>query len=457
MLTLPVDQEIQQLINRLSDQLDAKRKRGLLRETYYNQKRVLRQITTIVPPQYYRLGLVLGWAAKPVDLLANRCNLDGMRPTGSNVIDQTVKTVWDDNQLDIELTSAFTSTLVQGVTFLVNVAEDTGRVHAYDGLHATGDWNPKTRRMDNLLYVAARDNGEPSEIALYLPDRTVELANRGGWEVVSDEPNPWGQLLVEPMVFTPRISRPMGHSRISRATMALSDAAIRALVRMEGHLDIYSYPEYWVLGADLSIFENDDGSRQNVLQARMDRLKGLPDDDEAVNPRVSVQQFAASDPTPHLAGLNAYAKLLARETQLPDTAFALTDMANPTSAESYDASQYELIAMADRTTKLWSRPIRLAMQRAVAIANGDKTISDELKGLDTNWRSTRFLSRAAEADAGLKQLQAMPWLAETTVGLKLLGMSDPDIQQALTEKRRADGRQLLSDLNVAETTELPEG
>src|SRR5690606_39272997 len=69
--------------------------------------------------------------------------------------------------------------------------------------------------------------------------------------------------------------------------------------------------------------------------------QGHPDDDDAENPRADVKQFPAATPEPHLASLNAYAKMFARATSLPDTAVAITDLSNPTSAEAYDASQYE--------------------------------------------------------------------------------------------------------------------
>jgi hypothetical protein len=39
----------------------------------------------------------------------------------------------------------------------------------------------------------------------------------------------------------------------------------------------------------------------------------------------------------------------------------------------------------------------------------------------------------------MKQLTAVPWLAETTVGLELLGLSDQQITQAMSEKRRTVG------------------
>jgi hypothetical protein len=61
--------------------------------------------------------------------------------------------------------------------------------------------------------------------------------------------HPWG-VPAEPMVYDYRVARPFGTSRISRAVMAAHDAALRTLIRMEGHADTYSFPEMWMLGAD---------------------------------------------------------------------------------------------------------------------------------------------------------------------------------------------------------------
>ena len=38
----------------------------------------------------------------------------------------------------------------------------------------------------------------------------------------------------------------------------------------------------------------------------------------------------------------------------------------------------------------------------------------------------------------------MPWLGETEVGLELLGMSEPQIKRALSERRRVAGRDVLA-------------
>src|SRR5690606_41167465 len=100
----------------------------------------------------------------------------------------------------------------------------------------------------------------------------------------------------------------------------------------------------------------------------------------------------------------------------------ITDMANPTSAEAYDASQYELIAEAEGTTDDWSPYLRRAMIRALAMANGIpiQDVPPEWATIAPHWRKPRYLSRSAAADAGVKQIAAVPWLAETEVGLELL-------------------------------------
>ena len=65
------------------------------------------------------------------------------------------------------------------------------------------------------------------------------------------------------------------------------------------------------------------------------------------------------------------------------------------------------------------------------------------------------LSRASQADAGMKQLAAVPWLAETDVGLELLGLSDQQITRAMSQRRRAVGRDVLTTINQRIATNPP--
>lgn len=460
-ITLPgIDDDTNALLAQLLRVLADRHERNQLRADYYDAHRMIRQLSPVVPPQYYRLGLVLGWTAKAVDGLARRCNLDGFAWPDGDLDSLGGSTIWDQNHLGSEVNSAIIASLIHGPAFLVNTEGDAGEptslIHVKNALDATGTWNPRKRGLDNLLSILARDpEGNPTQLALYLDGRTILATASTGlggrtWDVEITD-HEWG-VPAEPLVYKPRVGRAFGSSRISRPVMALQDAAVRSLVRLEGHMDVYSYPELWMLGADESIFRNRD--RWEVM---LGRLKGIPDDEDATTPRADVKQFPAADPQPHLAALNAVAKMFARETSLPDTALAITDLVNPTSADAYDASQYELIAEAEGATDDWTPALRRAMVRALAIANdvAIADVPDSWLSIDCKWRDPRFQSRAALADAGLKQLTAVPWLADSDVGLELLGLDEGQIKRALAFKRQQAGSSLVDKLLAARPATSP--
>jgi hypothetical protein len=70
------------------------------------------------------------------------------------------------------------------------------------------------------------------------------------------------------------------------------------------------------------------------------RVKGIPDNEEATNPRADVKQFqAASARSRTSTMLKQQAQLFSGETQYPLTSLGVSDMSNPTSADSYVASR----------------------------------------------------------------------------------------------------------------------
>ena len=446
--------ETEDLFNRLAANLRARQDRNFKLDCYYDGKRAIRQIGSVIPPQYYRLGLILGWSAKAVDALARRCNLEMFVWPDGDLDSLGAQEIWDQNLLGSEVNQGITSSLLHGPVFTVvtegNEGEPDVLIHFKDALNATGEWNARRRGLDNLLSVTACDEeGKWSELALYLDGETVTAQRVGGtWTIVDVSEHSLG-VPVDMLPYKPRLKRPFGSSRISRPVRALQDRAVNEWARLEGHMDVYSFPEFWMLGADESLFKNSDGSQKASWQIMLGRIKGIPDDEDATNPRADVKQFPASSPEPHLATLNAYAKLFARETSLPDSALAITDVSNPTSAESYDASQYELIAEAEGAADDWSPGLRRTFLRALAAKNGESEIPAEWASIDARWRDPRYQSRAAKADAGSKVIGSVPWLAETEVGLELLGLDDQQIRRALSEKRRMTGSGILQRLTAA--------
>lgn len=439
-------------LNLLVEQLAQKRRRNFMRSSIYDGKRAVRQVGTVIPPQYTNLGLALGWAAKGVDGLGRRCTLEDMIWADGDIDSLGLDELLDDNFLLSEVAQARTDSLIHGVSYLITTKgmddEPAALFHTKDALNATGEWNNRTRRLDNLISVTSWKDGKINSFVLYLKDMTISADKSSGkWVVEDRSEHSWG-VPVDPMVYRPRGSRRMGRSRISRPAISHQDSAIRALVRLEGHMDIYTIPKMILLGADESVFKNADGTLKASWQVALGRVFGIPDDEDAETPRADVKQFNAASPEPHLAQLNALAKLMAREMDMSDADFALTDMSNPTSEGSYSEARENLIAEAEGATDDWSISIRRAVTRALAIQNDLTEVPKEWRSIKAKWRDPRFLSRAAAADAGSKQLAAVPWLAETEVGLKLLGLSTQDIEIATAERRRGQVGSLIDSLRT---------
>ena len=441
-------------VNRLLEHLENKQERNLLRLSYYDGKRAARQIGSVIPPQYYRTGIVLGWSAKSVDMLGRRCNLDSFVWPDGDLDSLGYRDLLDGNHLMSRINSAKNASLINGVSFLVNTRGDTSKgepaslIHVKDALNATGTWNSRKGALDDLLSVTSRDDdGKVNGLVLYLDGLTVtaERENRT-WNVDHAE-HPWG-VPAEPVVYKPSEVRPFGMSRISRPIMSIHDRALREVVRLEGHMDVFSMPQFVLLGASEEIFKNPDGSQKASWQIALGRVLGVPDDEDATNPRADVKQFAAASPEPHLAALKQLAAEFSGEASIPLTSLGVSDQSNPTSADSYIASREDLIAEAEGATDDWSLPLRRSLMRGLAIQNGLSEVPREWRTIDDKWRSPVHTSRAAAADAGAKQLGAAPWLAETEVGLELLGLSEQQIRRAMAEKRRAAGRQLLANITA---------
>ena len=225
------------LANYLLDRLDKRSGRNLLRLSFYDGKRAARQMSAVVPPQYNALGLVLGWSAKSVDALGRRCSLDAFSWADGDLDVLGMAQFAEDNMLMSELSGARTKALINGVSFLVNTTGAEGEpkslLHAKDALNATGTWSARARRLENLISVTERVEDKPTAFVLYLDGLTIPCAKVDGrWEASDRQPHPYG-VPAEALIYKPQ-GREFGYSRISRPIMGLQDAAVRALIRMEG-------------------------------------------------------------------------------------------------------------------------------------------------------------------------------------------------------------------------------
>lgn len=147
--------------NKLIDGLVARMPRNLERASFYDGKRAVSQVGSVIPPQYMRMANALGWVAKGVDGLARRCNIDEFVWTDGDLGSTGFYEFADENFLLADLTQARTDSLINGVSYVVTThgaeGEPGALVHVRDGLRAFGSWNQRKRRLDDLLTVGRVD------------------------------------------------------------------------------------------------------------------------------------------------------------------------------------------------------------------------------------------------------------------------------------------------------------
>lgn len=440
----------QQALSALHKQLAGKQARNQTRANYYDAKQAIRYISPTMPAVFQQLATVLGWPAKAVDLLANRCVLDEFVAPGLDVGSLGVAELWDDNQMPAESSQATTSALIHAVAWLIATkgaeGEPAALITARDALSGTGMWNRRTRRLDSFLSVIERnDEGQPVDLALYFPDRIVEARKSDGQWTVDRREHNLGRVPVEPVTFKPRLGRPFGASRVSRPVMAMTDMAMRTVLRSEVTAELYSIPQQLILGGDEAMFTDGNGNPRDAMAYVVGKVLGIPINEETGEAPEVVHTPQASQ-SPHMEQLRSLAMLFAGEASIPITSLGIAHDANPTSAEAYFASREDLIGLAETTTNQWSVPYQRTMLTALQLREGLDEIPADWRRIRARWRNPAHTSRAAQSDSAQKAITAMPWIADTDTALELWGFDDILIEQLRADRRRARASSTLQTL-----------
>jgi hypothetical protein len=160
--------------------------------------------------------------------------------------------------------------------------------------------------------------------------------------------------------------------------MGLSDSAFRTMVRMEGHAEFFSVPQRYAMGADESMFQDENGNQLTQWQAIQGKLWAAPLDEDGN--AIQLGQFPAVSPTPHLDQLRGLASAFCGETDLPLSSLGIIHE-NPASAEAIEAAERNLILEARYTMKTSLGP-RLARVMKTALEIRDGSLPAPAENLD---------------------------------------------------------------------------
>lgn len=430
--TLSLSDADRDLVTRLQKKLSDARNHLTMLDAYYNAAQDMTTLGISLPPELGGLRTVLGWARIAVDAIHDRLNVDGFRYPDSTDADQTMWDIWQRNDLDLEAPLGFLDALIHARSHLVCGTGDDGAplVTIESAYNLAYLWDSRKRAVRAALQLYTEDDQERA--TLFLPDVTVELSRDGAsaWKVEGRDPHDVGWTPVLPLVNRARVHDRYGTSEITPELRSITDAACRAMLRMEVGAEFFSVPQRYAVGASAQDFQDADGNLKSAWETYIGRFLVFERDIDGNAPELG--QFTAGDPATHTTLLNYYADVVSSITGLPSSYLGKTTD-NPASADAIRMSTDRLVQKAKRKQSSFESALEGAMRASIAFQNG--TIPDQAQLIETIWRPPEIPTPAATA-AAIQQQVATGYLPATSdVTGEQLGYSP--LQRARIEKDRS--------------------
>lgn len=443
------DDEVR-LIGRLLDKLRSHESANFEARAYYEAKQLVRHMGIAIPQEVAaKIAPVVGWGGTAVDVVEERIDWLGWTVYGDGD-DLGMQQIYDDNRLAVESGFAHLDTLMLGTSFVRVGTGSEGEPSPLVTPHAadttTGDWNARTRRLDSAVTVTGVKDGAITDLVLDVPGQTITCTRRGGqWVVAHRDEHGLSRVPVVALPNRPRGSRRMGRSEITHALRYYCDAAVRTLLGMEANREFYSIPQLALLNRGQEAFVDKSGNLADAWKILAGHLIAMSKDDEG--DAAQIEQLNVSSPEPFIAQARQWAQLLSAEAGIP-TSYLGFHTDNPSSADAIRAGEARLVKRVERRQTTFGIAWLEVGELALRIRDGAAP-EDYWSRVSSRWAEASTPTRAAQADAGMKQLSAIPWLADTETGLELLGLTDQQIKRAMAERRRSRGDEVIAQLVAA--------
>lgn len=395
---MPLTDDETALFNGLSSQMGAERAELRRLDAYYEGTQRLEQIGLAVPPALERFVTTVNWPRTVVGAVEERIDLEGFRVRGQDDADPEMWRVWQANDLDEESQLAHLDALVFGRSFVcVGAGEDvdTPLVTVESPEEMTCRVDPRDRSVSAAL--RRYKDGSDELATLYFPGATVWLERRQGrWVETDRDKHGLGVVPVVPLVNRPRIKRRLGTSQMNDV-ITLTDAAARALTNAQVATEVLAVPQRYVLGASPQDFVDAEGNPVTAWETYFGAVWALQNDQSKVG------QFSAADLKNFETIVNHYAAMVAGVYGLPMRYLGMATV-NPPSEGSIVSEEARLTMTCRRKHRAWEGSWERVMRLVRRLQTGEW--DPALRSMETLWRDPETPTRAQQADATVKLVQA---------------------------------------------------
>jgi phage portal protein, SPP1 gp6-like len=398
-----------------------------------------------------QLGAVIGWPRKVVFGLSDLLIWDGVTSSTGSDNPFEIDDLLAATGFELEIAQTIPSSLTHSVAFLTlrkgveAAGEPTVIIQGHSADWAAGLWDRVRRRLSYGLTIDdIDDGGRPTRFTLYTVDSTyvVELNAASAWRIVHAELHGLGAPMMEALPFEPSLDRPLGRSRISRDVMSITQRAMRTVLREELATELFTAPGILLSGVDPDLI-----SDLRSWDWKLGTIKTISSGEEPDGPKVTVLPQQSSQP--FTEQMRALATELSGVSSLPVSSLGVIQD-NPSSAEALYAAKEELVIKAKNAQRVFDAALTRVYAHAVMMRDGLDEMTPELRSLATRWGDPAHPSIVSQSDAIVKQISALPWLAESPVVLEELGYSGSQIARLMSDKRRAEASGLLDRLSAAD-------
>lgn len=414
----------------------------------YEGRVPLHKIPAIVPDRYKSMRLGCPWPEIAVQSVVERSKFEKFAfPESDTDEESVIDEIADRCDLQLGYRSALTDSLIAGVSFAVVGVDALGacvRWHTAQG--AAGIWDYAHGRLACGFAIVdrARKRAVSGNEALdTVPSKVDFYTDRGCWELTRDGLSPvWSaewlpDVLGEPRIvaltFRPDGRHPLGRSRFTVPMRGIVQEYMANALNLHVASEFTAVGQKWVTGLTDAQF---DALVSEKWKFSTDTAMLLTDNPKT-NGNPQFGNFTQQSMEPILSVKRSLATDFAAAASIPVSEL-LTQDSNPTSADALTAMQNKLIALVESVNARNSRTLRRLALMLLAIER-DKPMSeltDAERAVLVHMGRPETISTAAQSDAMLKRIQAIPWLADSDVAIEELGFSGDQQSRLRVDRAR---------------------
>lgn len=403
---MALNSEERDTFDRLSKELEAAQPKFELADRYYDGAQRLEQMGLAIPEELMKFTVIANWCLIAVDAIHERLKRKGFRFPGQESGDDELWRLWTANQMQTKARLGDLDALIFSRSYnCVGTNENNPNlplITTESPREMITERDPRTGKVSAAAKVYEVVNGQPTRGTLYLPNTTIWLTRDSGqWEEDERDEHGLGVVPVVPKFNRRRLTVPSHRTLQGQSQMEpvipLVDSAARSLTNSQVAQETHAVPQRGVIGASKGDFVDANGQPLPVWEAYFGAVWALANKD------AKTFQFDASDMANFERMINLYARLASGVSGIPASYYGLA-ADDAASADAIRSRESRLNKTAELKHEDFGEPDAETLR--IALLFRDRTVDSDADRIETLWYDPATPTKAQQADAVVKLVQA---------------------------------------------------